>query len=581
MPLVEETGLTGSGIALTALVVLILCAVIFAVAKRNKKANPALVDKTDAPEAAPAPGKKTNQTKTSSIKMEQERRKNEYQQKKENAKKEAGRLFRITAPVVVIGFSVAIGWPNLVDFISESTGVNATASNFFAFIFAFGTLWAGTERYMASRKGNTKGQFTALLWGLIAVESTVHLGNGLLFNESITWYGALFLAILSPMAGVVFEMAIKANRSDVVEDEEKASNRKIPESYRTRPLLYLKLNQAKNANPTWNVDQIVTHVRAKGAARAVRHAWSIQRHQSKFVRSFLLRERDARNAVIKSLVDLNPYGAPDSDPKQALAHQLNLTRAADSIIAAEGHADGAEAILAAFNLYGGDGVQNDAGGVQPGRPKTPGSNGSAGVQNPAPGNGGQAYNSGPGRGVQNGVQNGSAQPPLNESLGGVQVPGEDAIDRGLREMLGHPAEDPVQDPSNTPETPVQDPSNPPAGGVQDPYKGRTGGRTNSAELDGSEGVQVERPAPPAKPRRKSPTKPARKPATKKTTNHRMSKEEQVSFVYAEVIRCIDNEIELPSVRWVRDQLGVSQGTAGNRINEAKEAARTQGRTVPE
>jgi len=589
MALVEETGMGGSGIGLTALIILILLAVAFAAAKRNRKANPAAPDKADEPEPAPAPGKKTKQTNTR--KMEQERRKNEYQKKKEGAKKEGERLFRITAPVVFIGFSIAIGWPNLVDFISESTGVNATASNFFAFIFAFGTMWAGTERYMASRKGNTKGQFTALLWALIAIESTVHLGNGLLFNQDINWYGALFLAILSPTAGIVFEMAIKANRSDIVEDEEKASDRKIPESYRTRPLLYLKLHHTKNANPGWNVEQIVTHVRAKDAARAVRHAWSIQRHRNEVIR-WLRRARSARGSVIKALVDLNPYGAPTGNPKEALVHQLNLTRAADAIIAAEGHRDGAEAILRAFDLYGGEGVQNDAGGVQAGRTKTPGSDGPAGVQNPPSGSSGGASNSDPVRGVQPGVQNWGAQPPLNGPPEGVQVSSEDAIDRAIGEILGRPAEDPVQgpsnsadggvqDPSNSADGGVQDPSNSADGGVQDPSKDRTRGRPNSSELDGPEGVQVGRSAPPSKVRRKGPVKPARRAVTKKTTKKSSDKEAQVSFVYAEVVRCIDAEDELPTVRWVKEQLGVSQGTAGNRLNEAKEAARSEGHNVPD
>lgn len=580
MPAAQETGLqainAGGPASFVAfgLLILIAFAVALSAIKAKNKAK-------DAEEDAPAPGKKPKDNNNNPIsKMERERRKNEYLQKKEDAKKEAKRIFRITAPVVFIGFSIAIGWPNLVDFISESTGVNENAANFFAFIFAFGTMWAGTERYMASRKGNTKGQFTALLWGLIAVESTVHLGNGLLFNEDINWSGALFLAVLSPVAGVVFEMAIKANRSDVVEDEEKASDRKIPESYRTRPLLYLKLHHTKNANPGWNVEQIVTHVRAKDAARAVRHAWSIQRHQNEVVR-WLRRARSARGSVIKALVDLNPYGAPTGDPKQALAHQLNLTRAADAIITAEGHKDGAEAILKAFNLDGPAGVQTGASDAQEGRTTNPGLDGSEGVQNTPSGSGGGAYNSDPVRGVQPGVQTG----PANPAPEGVQITNEDAIDRVLREILGRPSQAPVQDPYNSAAGGVQDPYNSDSGGVQDPYNNRTEGRTTSPGLDGSEGVQIERSAPPSKPRRKSPAKPARKTVTKKADKQPLSKEErknkEVSFVYEEVVRCIKAEKSLPTVRWVKEQLKVSQGTAGTRLSEAREAARSQGFNVPD
>jgi LPXTG-motif cell wall-anchored protein len=126
-----ETGFDGTGlIILAAIAALILVVVI---RKRNK-------NKPTKNPNEPETGKEPREsTKKKTSKLEQNRRARELQEKKDNAKKEARRVFRITAPVVFIGFSIAIGWPNLVDFFTESTGVNAKAANFLAFIFAFGT----------------------------------------------------------------------------------------------------------------------------------------------------------------------------------------------------------------------------------------------------------------------------------------------------------------------------------------------------------------------------------------------------------------------------------------------------------
>src|SRR5690625_1739274 len=559
-----ETGFDGTGlIILAAIAALILVVVI---RKRNKNKPTKNPNETET-------GKEPREsTKKKTSKLEQNRRARELQEKKDNAKKEARRAFRITAPVVFIGFSIAIGWPNLVDFFTESTGVNAKAANFLAFIFAFGTLWAGTERYLSSRKGETKGQFTLLLWAILGIEASVHLVNGVFYNNEITWYGALILAILSPLAGAVFEMAVKANRSDVQDEQDEGDNRKIPTSYRGTPLVWIKLNRVKNANPTWDVNQIVTHVRVNQAARVVRRAWAIQRRGP--VMRFLMGEEGARGAVIKALVELNPYGAPTPDPKLVLARQLNLTRAADAIIAAGESDAGAQAVLEAFRLQAPRRTTSDAQGVQKQAPDShvqPYNSGAPEAYNSgAP----EAYNSDP-SGAYNSDPSGAYNEAYNSDAPEAYNLTDADIDEGLRKLLGQDADETVQDLYNSSEAGVQDPYNSSEVGVQDPCNPRTSGRTTDPELYASEGVQVERPEPAKKARRKT----RRKAEKKKTADRSNSKDQQVSVVYNEVVRRIKGGEELPSVRWVRERLGVSQGTAANRLNQAKEAAQEEGHSV--
>ena len=277
---------------------------------------------------------------------------------------------------------------------------------------------------------------------------------------------------------------------------------------------------------------------------------------------FLMGEEEARGAVIKALVELNPYGAPTPDPKLVLARQLNLTRAADVIIAAGESDAGAQAVLEAFRLQtrrttsGAQGVQKQApdSHVQPYNSGAPEAYNSG-----AP----EAYNSGAPEAYNSGTPEAYNSDPSGAYNEAYNLTDAD-IDEGLRKLLGQDADETVQDPYNPSEA-----------GVQDPYNPRTSGRTTDPELYASEGVQVERPEPAKKARRKT----RRKTEKKKTADRSNSKDQQVSVVYNEVVRRIKDGEELPSVRWVRERLGVSQGTAANRLNQAKEAAQEEGHSV--
>src|SRR5699024_8830885 len=139
-----ETGFDGTGlIILAAIAALILVVVI---RKRNKNKPTKNPNETET-------GKEPREsTKKKTSKLEQNRRARELQQKTSIAKKADRKAFRTTDPVVFIVFSVAIGWPMLVDFLTDCTVVTAMAGSFLLFISAFYTLWAGTDHSLSSRK---------------------------------------------------------------------------------------------------------------------------------------------------------------------------------------------------------------------------------------------------------------------------------------------------------------------------------------------------------------------------------------------------------------------------------------------
>src|SRR5699024_6074697 len=212
-----------------------------------------------------------------------------------------------------------------------------------------------------------------------------------------------------------------------------------------------------------------------------------------------------------------------------LARQLNLTRAADAIIAAGESDAGAQAVLEAFRLQAPRRTTSDAQGVQKQAPDShvqPYNSGSPEAYNSAAP---EAYNSD------------ATDAYTSDAAEAYKLTVADTAE-GLRKLLGQDADETVQDPYNSSEVGVQDPYNSSEVGVQDPYNPRTSGRTTDPELYASEGVQVERPEPTKKARRK----PRRKAEKKKTTDRSNSKDQQVSVVYNEVVRRIKDGEELPS-----------------------------------
>src|SRR5699024_11145734 len=128
----------------------------------------------------------------------------------------------------------------------------------------------------------------------------------------------------------------------------------------------------------------------------------------------------------------NPYGAPTPDPKLVLARQLNLTRAADAIIAAGESDAGAQAVLEAFRLQAPRRTTSDAQGVQKQAPDShvqPYNSGSPEAYNSgAP----EAYNSDP-SGAYNEAYNSDAPEAYNLT--------DADIDEGLRKLLGQDADE--------------------------------------------------------------------------------------------------------------------------------------------
>lgn len=533
---------------------IILAAITVVIVRKYKKNKTR--DKGDRP-MEETPGRKAPATRkrkpTEVSPREKERQQAEREKKKEDAKREGRRVFRISAPVVFILFSIAIGWENLVDFFDKSAGVQEDVSNIVVLMFSFGTIWAGVERYMSSRSGKTKSQFTILLWSLIALESTVQVSHGLFYSESVTVLGALFLACLSPAAGVVFEMAIKANRADLQAEEDDRDDREIPASYRNQLLLWLELEYTKATNPAWNLEQIVTHVRSRRVAQAVRVAVRRYRHGQPLMNKLAGGTR-AKARLVQSLADLNPHGAPPGDRRLALAQQLNLDQAAQTIITAKGTP---EAALKALELNSRSSVQADPPqGVQTDPPR-------GAARDPRTDRSNQEPET---------VQTGTREDPS----GAFKSDAEDDLDRGLRELIegafnsGAPSS--VQDTPTPPQGGVQEPFNTPEGGIQEPFNTPEG----KSDLNGPPSVQSERPAPAPAPRRKAAPSKARTGRSKSVRKRKMNKKEQLNAVYSWIVDNRKGGKEDPSTSEVVDYLGVSQGTAHNRLKEAQSEADQHG-----
>ena len=344
--------------------------------------------------------------------------KEEREEQITRARNKSVQVFRFGAPVLLIAVNIGLGWSNLVEFAHQSAGIPSTAANFIVVFFSLSMIWAGTERYLSSHDGKGAAKYTALLWALLAGESTVQFFHGTIYAENVTFLGAVFLAGLSPVAGLTFEFALSRNRQEAKKNTNARNNREIPDSYRCNPLLYARLARTRANNPGWNIEQIVTHVRTQQVAadalrlyRILNYKWALTRR--------LAGESEALDRLRRSLVALNPFGTPHPDPRMAMVNQMLLIHRAEQIALAAG--DGVD-ILTAL------GVPQDQARKQLGLPE---------VDTPA-------------HGVHHALPGVSTLPPSNTPQGvhpalpegvqftsaeGVHSGVEDDMDKSLRELL--------------------------------------------------------------------------------------------------------------------------------------------------
>src|SRR5690554_3186805 len=134
--------------------------------------------------------------------------KEEREEQITRARNKSVQVFRFGAPVLLIAVNIGLGWTNLVEFAHQSAGIPSTAANFIVVFFSLSMIWAGTERYLSSHDGKGAAKYTALLWALLIGESTVQFFHGTIYAENVTFLGAVFLAGLSPVAGLTFEFAL-------------------------------------------------------------------------------------------------------------------------------------------------------------------------------------------------------------------------------------------------------------------------------------------------------------------------------------------------------------------------------------
>lgn len=559
-----------SGATITILVVTVVAIVAVKAGKRLWGKKKKLKAAPPPPPPAPLITEREKQRLAAERKEAEKARAAERKAKKQ----QAARLFRMAPALGLIIFSIAIGWTNLVDFFVEGASVPTRVAYGSVFVFVVGTLWAGYERYRASGEAQTKTSFTMLLWALIALEGGVQFLHGLLFNPAVEWHGALFLAIMSPLAGVVFELAIAANRSEAKSDLEGQSNRQIPGSYKKNPMLYLRLLHTKNTNPEWTTPEIVSHVRALDTTKAIR-AYNRAMERPKRMRKIFGTRRHL-DRITRTMIALNPHGAPPRDGRMTLARQLNLENSAREI--AESGGDMYQ-ILTTLGVRAE--IARKALGLR--APKHTRYTSPEGVQTE------------PDKGVQNTPTEGVQNPPSE----GVQIDPDPSVqltpdpsvqnldplagldmDAELAKLLGeHPSQpdpgvqtDPAKSVQSSTDTDQEVFNTPPSKSVQNTSK--TVRPTEESNT----------PTKPTKPKQET-TRPAgRKPA--KTTrsakaptapkNRKATADEQVNQVYGMVVEARKVGRPDPSTRQVAADLGVAVGTAAARLNKAKEEAEKNG-----